>query len=74
MTIGNFLGCSCVFFVRMLTSFLGSHGLYVHCKHVYHVLQMIMFSGLTKKFIHYCTWSWDEVQCLLKCSKTFEPF
>ncbi len=72
MIIGNFLGCSCVYFVKMLASSLGTHGVYVHCKHVYHVLKMIMFFGLTEKFIHHCTWSWDEVQHLLDCSKFFE--
>jgi len=71
VTIGNFFGCSCVYFVRMLTSSLGGRGAYVQCKHVYHIFQTIMFSGLTKEFINYCTWSCDEVQHLLKRSKTF---
>ncbi len=72
VTIGNFLGCSCVYFVKMLVGSLGARGVYVHCKHVYHVLQMIMFCGLMEEFIHHCTWSWDEVQRLLKSSKVFE--
>jgi hypothetical protein len=71
VTIGNFPKCSCVYFVKMLAKSLGAHGVYVQCKHVYHILQTIMFCGLTKEFIHYCTWSWDEVQCLLECSKAF---
>jgi hypothetical protein len=33
VTIGNFLGCSCVYFVRMLVGSLGGHGAYVKCKH-----------------------------------------
>jgi hypothetical protein len=74
VTIGNFLGCSCVYFVKMLVGSLGARGVYVHCKHVYHILQMIMFCRLMKKFIHHYTWSWDEIQCLLKCSKVFEFF
>jgi hypothetical protein len=45
----------------MLEGSLGARGVYVHYKHVYHVLQKIMFCGLTKKFIHHYTWSWDEV-------------
>jgi hypothetical protein len=61
ITIGNVLGCSCVYFVTMLTTSLGGHGAYMQCKHVYHVFQMIMFYGFTKYFIHYYTWSWDEV-------------
>jgi hypothetical protein len=45
----------------MLASFLGGYGAYVQCKHVYHVLQMIMLYGFMEDFIHYCTWSWDEI-------------
>jgi hypothetical protein len=29
ITIGNFLGCSCVYFVTMNLGFLGGHGAYV---------------------------------------------
>jgi hypothetical protein len=61
VTIGNYLGCSCVYFVKMLACFLGGHGVYVHYKHVYHTLQMVMFCGFTKKFIHHCTWSWGDI-------------
>jgi hypothetical protein len=43
VTIGNLPGYSCVYFVTMLASSLGGHGVYVQCKHVYHVLQMNMF-------------------------------
>jgi hypothetical protein len=25
-----------------------------------------MFCGLMEDFIHYCTWSWDEIKCLLQ--------
>jgi hypothetical protein len=53
----------------MLVGFLGGLGTYVQCKHVYHVLQLMMFYGFTKDFIHYWMWSWDEVQCLLQCFK-----
>ncbi len=38
VTIGNFLRCSCVYFVKMLAGSSGAHGVYVHCRHVYHVL------------------------------------
>jgi len=61
-----------VYFVTMLVAFLGNHGAYVQCKHVYHILQAIMFDGFMEKFIHHCTWNWDEVQCLLLHSKAFE--
>jgi hypothetical protein len=61
VTIKNYLGCSCVYFVTMLVGSLGGCGVFVQCKHVYHILQMIMFYGLMKKFIHHYIWSWDEV-------------
>jgi hypothetical protein len=72
VSIENFHGCSCVYFITMLASFLGDCGVYVQYKHVYHVLQMIMFYWFTKEFIHHYTWIWDEVQHLLKRSKAFE--
>ncbi len=37
MTIGNFLKCSCVYFVTMLVGSLGGRRVYMQCKHVYHV-------------------------------------
>jgi hypothetical protein len=45
----------------MLVGTLGARGVYVHCKQVYHILQTMMFCGLTEEFIHHSTWSWDEV-------------
>ncbi len=72
VTIGNFLGCSCVYFVTMLASSLGNLGMYVQCNHVHHVLQTIMFYGLMEKFIHHCTWNWNEIQRLFKRFKAFE--
>ncbi len=69
LTIENFPRCSCVYFVTMLVGSLGGPDTYVQCKHVYHVLQLIMLCGFTKNFIHYCMWSWDETQCLLQHSK-----
>ncbi len=38
VTIGNFLGCSCVYFMTMLVGSLGGPRTYVQCKHVYHIL------------------------------------
>jgi hypothetical protein len=37
----------------MLASSLSGRGAYVQCKHVYHILQMIMFYGFMEDFIHY---------------------
>ncbi len=48
---------------------LGGLGTYVQFKHVYHILQSVMFCGIVEDFIHYYMWSWDEVQHLLQHSK-----
>ncbi len=48
---------------------LGGLGTYVQFKHVYHILQLVMFCGIVEDFIHYYMWSWDEVQHLLQHSK-----
>jgi hypothetical protein len=63
--IGNFLGCSCFYFVRMLVGSLGGRGAHVQCEHMYHIFQAIMFSGFIEEFIHYYMWNWDEVKHLL---------
>jgi hypothetical protein len=72
VSIENFFGCSNVYFVTMLVGSLGGCGVYVQCKHMYHVLETIMFCGVIEEFIHHRTWNWDEVQRLLKCFKAFE--
>jgi hypothetical protein len=48
---------------------LGGLVTYVQFKHVYHIVQSIMFCGIAEDFIHYCMWSWDEIQHLLQRSK-----
>jgi hypothetical protein len=53
-------------FCHNVGNFFGGRGVYLQCKHVYHVLQSIMFYGLMKEFIHHYTCNWDEVQRLLK--------
>jgi hypothetical protein len=72
VTMGNYLSCSCLNFVTMATHSLGGHGAWVQCKHIYHVLLTIMYCGLTKDFVHYCMWSWEEVLHLLMCNKAFD--
>jgi len=42
ITIGTFLTCSCIDFVSMLTSSLSGRGKWVHCKHLYYILQIVM--------------------------------
>jgi hypothetical protein len=65
VTIENYVGCSSIYFVVMLTISLGGHGAWVECKHLYYILQNMMYYGKTKKFIHYPRCSLDEVQHLL---------
>jgi hypothetical protein len=45
VTIGNFLACTCLDFITMMSSSLGWWKKWVPCKHVYYVLQHVMFCG-----------------------------
>jgi hypothetical protein len=60
--IGNYACCSCIYFVGMSTIFLGKCEAWAQCKHLYHILQNIMYYGQYEKFIYYLTWSCDKVQ------------
>ncbi len=61
VTMGNYPSCFYLNFVTMVAYSLGGHGAWVQCKHIYHVLCTIMYCGPIEDFIHYCTWSWEEV-------------
>jgi hypothetical protein len=65
--IGNFPNYTCVEFIQMMASSLGGRGKWVHYKHLYFILQNLMYYGQTKPFIHFLTWSWIEVQHLTSC-------
>jgi hypothetical protein len=45
VTIGNFPSCNCVDFIQMMAGSLGSQGNWVHCKHLYFILQNVMYCG-----------------------------
>jgi hypothetical protein len=45
ITIGNFLACTCLDFVAMMFNSLHWQGKWVHYKHMYYVLQHVMFCG-----------------------------
>ncbi len=64
LKIGNFQTCICVDFITMMASSLGGCGKWVHYKHLYFILQNVMYCGQTENFIHFLAWSWNEVQCL----------
>jgi hypothetical protein len=45
ITMGNFLTCTCLGFATMISSSLGQPGKWVPYKHMYYVLQYVMFFG-----------------------------
>jgi hypothetical protein len=67
--VGKFLACICVKFVLMMIGSLSGCGKWVHCKHLYYILQNVMFCGLMEMFIHHLTWSWDKVHKITSHTK-----
>jgi len=65
VTIGNFLTFICFDFVTILLGSWGRQRKWVPCKHIYYVLQHVMFCGEFEIFIHFPTWSCNEFCCLL---------
>jgi hypothetical protein len=55
-----------------MASSLGGQRKWVHCKHIYCILQHVMFCEHTKKIIHRLTWSWNEVRCFTSCEKQID--
>jgi hypothetical protein len=53
----------------MMSMSLDERGPWVHCKHMYYILQYVMFCGIRKSFIHYPSWNWNEVHRLLGHAK-----
>ncbi len=45
MIIENFSTHTCMAFIKMIASSLGEQGKWVHYKHVYYILQHVMFCG-----------------------------
>ncbi len=45
--IGNFPNCTCVEFIQMMAGSLGGWGKWVHYKHLYFILQNVMYYGQT---------------------------
>ncbi len=65
ITIRNFPACTCLDFVAMISNSSGWPKKWVPCKHMYCVLQHVMFCGQFKSFIHFLTSNCDEVRRLL---------
>ncbi len=53
ITIGKFPTCTCLDFVGMVANSLGQSTKKVPCKHLYYVLQHVMFFEDLKIFIHF---------------------
>jgi hypothetical protein len=45
ITIGNFPTCICLDFIALMSCSLGWWGKWVLCKHMYYILQHVMFCG-----------------------------
>jgi hypothetical protein len=45
MIIENFLTHTCMDLITMIASSLGEQGKWVHYKHIYYILQHVMFCG-----------------------------
>jgi hypothetical protein len=71
VTIEIFWTCISLGFVSVVASLLGQWGKWVLYKHLYYELQDIMFCGEFEIFIHFPTWSCDEVCHLLDCAISF---
>jgi hypothetical protein len=56
----------------MMDSSLGKKRPWVPCEHLYYILQYAMYYGIRKPFIHFPSWSWDEVHRLLHRAKVLE--
>jgi hypothetical protein len=67
VTIGNFMSFIWFDFVAMLSCSWGWQGKWVPCKHIYYVLQHVMFCGEFENSIHFPTWSCNEfvVYCFM---------
>jgi hypothetical protein len=72
ITIGKFPTCICLDFVGMVANSLGRSMKRVPCKHLYYVLQHVMFFEEFKNFIHFPPWSCDGVCHLLDHDSTYK--
>ncbi len=72
ITIENFWTCICLGFVSVVASLLGQWRKWVPYKHLLYDLQDLMFCGEFEIFIHFPTWSCDEICHLLDCAIVFK--
>jgi hypothetical protein len=59
--INDYTTCSCMDFASMIASSLSNWGPWVPCKHLYYIMQYAIYSRIREPFIHYPSWSWNEV-------------
>ncbi len=72
ITINDCMAYSCVDFFSMMSRSLIERGSWVPCRHLYDILQYAMYIGIKEPFIHYPSWSWNEVHRLLNHAKILE--
>jgi hypothetical protein len=64
--IGDCPYCNCMDFVTMMASLLArGREKWVQCKHIYYILQHVMYCKQLEEFMHCPNWNWNEVQCLI---------
>jgi hypothetical protein len=70
--INDYSAYSYMDFPSMMFASLNGRTLWVQGKHLYYILQYVMFCGIKEPFVHYPSWSWNEIHRLLGCAKTLE--
>ena len=67
LSINTIPYCSCPTFNDMYTKLKRTKNPYMHCKHIYYVLVVVAkFDPEKDLFIHYQTWTWNEVKRILE--------
>lgn len=67
LSINTIPYCTCPAFKEMYTKLERTKNPYMHCKHIYFVLVVVaMFDPEKDLFIHYQTWTWNEVKRILE--------
>ncbi len=69
VTIIDYPACNCMDLFSIMFVSVDEWGLWVRCKHMYYIFQYVMFCVIKEWFIHYPSWSWNEVHKLLSRAK-----
>jgi hypothetical protein len=52
----------CMDFIIVTISSFGRLGKRVHYKHIFYILQHVIYYGQIEEFIHHLTWSWNKFE------------